>query len=864
MKLKRRYLLIFIVVMGVLAVSQVRSLLANYNIVEDMSLTASIPSLKEGETLTVSVTDSNVEDTKLVIPVDENTEYMASDYQDASVVFDQINHQVVIDWLEPSKEQKEVTVQLKMTKEGSYPLKALTVRENQEVSTKEENIEVIALEELKEEPKEESLDTEIDESSQESLTEGPTSEKLDNTDKEASALWGTCPWNFDKENGILTIEPGELGTVKESPWNVCNKVAYSSIKKIVFTGKTVAPIDSSYLFTNESVSVLSNIEEIEGIPYLDTSKTMNMSYMFYNLRKVKDLDVGNFETGNVTNMMYMFEGTKIIKTLDISKWNTGNVTHMGSMFGGMSNIQSIDVSKWNTGNVTHMGGMFSGMSNIQSIDVSKWNTGNVKSMHGMFSGMSNIQSLDLSNFDTGNVTSMESMFSSMINIQNLDLSNFDTENVKTMRMMFYSMTNLLELDIGNFNTKNVRNFQRMFEEVLKLKSLDVSKFDTGNGTLMDGMFAHMASVENLNVSNFKTGNVTNMSNMFREMSNIQSLDFSNFDTENVTDMSNMFYRCNIKNLNFSNFETRNVTNMSNMFREMSNVQSLNLSNFDTKNVTNMSNMFYRNSIRNLDFSNFDTEKVTNMNGMLREISLNKLILGKKFKFGVLVGLSAPTYLNGNDRLTGKWIREDGESKGYSPTDFMANYGTNDLTPGAYVGEIIPRGKITGEAKLTNQTHSAGLFYVNDKVKLENVIHHEGEIWNPLYKTVIPEELTVNQESFKGYMILEGGDRVDLPNEVFKFDESSRLFEMNLKSIMEPSGNDNYYSKVDFDVYYEVSATLNKDAIGGTFKIETTINYFNPLLEKYKDVKLTTKNSDIYGLEPEWTLEKEIKNLSRSD
>ncbi|MCC9081975.1 hypothetical protein LOS20_06525 [Enterococcus faecium] len=61
----------------------------------------------------------------------------------------------------------------------------------------------------------------------------------------ATGWWGTSPYNFDENTGTLTIEAGELSGYKKSPWN-SGKVDYEAIKKIVLSGKVVAPENSKF------------------------------------------------------------------------------------------------------------------------------------------------------------------------------------------------------------------------------------------------------------------------------------------------------------------------------------------------------------------------------------------------------------------------------------------------------------------------------------------------------------------------------------------------------------------------------------------------------------------------------------------
>src|SRR5574341_1177349 len=89
---------------------------------------------------------------------------------------------------------------------------------------------------------------------------------------ETNLPWGNAPWTFDTESGILTINSGELGEYKTSPWRrETDNIDGNQIKKIIFTGPTTAPEYSGSLFAN-----LTNLTEIVNLPNLDTSKATNM------------------------------------------------------------------------------------------------------------------------------------------------------------------------------------------------------------------------------------------------------------------------------------------------------------------------------------------------------------------------------------------------------------------------------------------------------------------------------------------------------------------------------------------------------------------------------------------------------------
>ena len=63
--------------------------------------------------------------------------------------------------------------------------------------------------------------------------------------------WGTSPYMFDENTGVLTIEKaGELSGYEESPWN-SDKVDSEAIKKIVLAGKSSCSGRFCLLFSSD-------------------------------------------------------------------------------------------------------------------------------------------------------------------------------------------------------------------------------------------------------------------------------------------------------------------------------------------------------------------------------------------------------------------------------------------------------------------------------------------------------------------------------------------------------------------------------------------------------------------------------------
>ncbi|MDV7815666.1 BspA family leucine-rich repeat surface protein, partial [Enterococcus hirae] len=513
----------------------------------------------------------------------------------------------------------------------------------------------------------------------------------------ATGWWGTSPYNFDENTGTLTIEAGELSGYEKSPWN-SGTVDYEAIKKIVLSGKVVAPKYSGYLFSSTYTGKqLKNVTEIEGLSQLDTSNVTDMRCMFSDMRSVINLDVSGFDTSNVTSMNYMFKNMSSITSLDVSGFDTSNVTGMYTMFQGLSRVTSLDLSNFDTHKVTDMRDMF------VDTPLKKLILGDTFKFVESGSENAKLTSAWKREDGTGKVYTAEDF---MKNYGTGDLTagtyvSVETGTWGTSPYTFDENTGVLTIEAGELSgyEESPWNSDKVDSEAIKkivLAGKVVAPEDSSN--LFS--YSYLKNVTEIDgLSQLDTSNVTDMREMFRGMNSITSLDLSGFDTSNVTDMYAMFY-------------------------DMSNLTSLDLSNFDTSKVTDMSYMFEgMSSVTSLDLSGFDTSKVTDMSDMFLIVPLNKLTLGDHFKAVGDTGLSAPKALNEGDQLTGNWIREDGQSKGYSPADFMTNYGTGDLTAGTYVAELVkselkPQEYHVGDVNITGTytgDMSLGRLTVNGKV-----------------------------------------------------------------------------------------------------------------------------------------------------
>ena len=407
------------------------------------------------------------------------------------------------------------------------------------------------------------------------------------------------PWEL-YENGYLLFKPVEgkdtltnYGEIHLPSWK---EKYHDQIKAIGFTGKTYAPVNSSYLFA-EGISdnfpkKLSNLSYIDASK-LDTSKVENMEYMFSKARDLMNLDIGKWDTSKVTNMAYMFYDVSGLTNLDIGKWDTSKVTDMHGMFSGARGLTNLDIGKWDTSKVTNMGWMFSEARGLTSLDIGKWDTSKVTNMEGMFFWTKGLTNLDIGKWDTSKVTDMGHMFDGTW-LANLDIGKWDTSKVTNMQGMFEEARGLTNLDIGKWDTSKVTNMKGMFEEARGLTSLDIGKWDTSKVTNMKGMFSKASGLTNLDLSKWDTSKVTNMGWMFEGASSLTNLDIGKWDTSKVMVMEFMFSGASsLTNLDIGKWDTSKVKDMSYMFAGAEDLTNLDVSKWDVSKVEDMSKMFSR-------------------------------------------------------------------------------------------------------------------------------------------------------------------------------------------------------------------------------------------------------------------------------
>ena len=104
---------------------------------------------------------------------------------------------------------------------------------------------------------------------------------------------------------------------------------------------------------------------------LDVSNVYDMSNMFWNAAKLKEVDLTGWQTNSVRYFDSMFFGTKQLSDLKFTNLTSYPSATLADMFDG-SGIENLDLSTWNVSNVTDFTYMFDNTKNLNVLNISGW------------------------------------------------------------------------------------------------------------------------------------------------------------------------------------------------------------------------------------------------------------------------------------------------------------------------------------------------------------------------------------------------------------------------------------------------------------------------------------------------------------
>ena len=376
------------------------------------------------------------------------------------------------------------------------------------------------------------------------------------------------------------------------------------------------PTSTAYWFKG-----MTNLGNIQGLSYLNTSEVTDMSYMFANTQ-FYELDLSSLNTAKVTSMKGMFSDCSLSE-FNGSKFNTQNVTDMSYMFAD-SKIDYCNFRSFNTENVTDMSNMFRNMYNLYNLDLIYFNTSRVTNMEEMFYGCYSLRTIyvDEDSWSTASVTTSTKMFYDCSSLEGSKGTQYDYEHYDAE----YARVDKAGQP-GYLSVKDPSAYAALSNENTVLTFYYDNKKDKRGGMNIGpfrdydkpSWYSHRETIKELifdgSFAQYKSLNSTR--NWFWNCNITSITGIENLNTDKVTDMHQMFYNCSVlESIDLSHFSTASAIDMSSMFSSCDALRSLDVNGFDTSKVTDMSSMFsWCTSLTSLDLNSFKIDKVKNMNYM---------------------------------------------------------------------------------------------------------------------------------------------------------------------------------------------------------------------------------------------------------
>ena len=264
------------------------------------------------------------------------------------------------------------------------------------------------------------------------------------------------------------------------------------------------------------------LARITGLNYLNTSMMQNMNGMFFECKKLTEVDLGDFNTSQVTTMNKMFQGCTQLKTIVIgSGWDLTNVTSSTDMFTGCTHLLGPNGTAYNASHVDK------GWARLDTNFLPGYLT---YRPYAVFYSNNNYLYFYA---DSNPNTKSGDCF--VINAGDEDAPWY-TENISS------GVTHVIfDSSFLNAHPTTTKSWFRDMGRLVSIANLD--RLHTEQVTDMSSMFRG-CSLTTLNLSGFNTANVKNMDSMFQGSNSLTTVNISaNWNTDNVTSSTNMFTGC---------------------------------------------------------------------------------------------------------------------------------------------------------------------------------------------------------------------------------------------------------------------------------------------------------------------------------
>ena len=260
--------------------------------------------------------------------------------------------------------------------------------------------------------------------------------------------------------------------------------------------------------TSESATTFSSmfngcfaIKEINvsGFKCLNVTTVASMFASCFNAEQIVLSDA--FINNKVTSLASMFIDCWALTDLNITNWNTSGVTNMSNMFGNCRRLKNLDAAAdFNYSAVTTIASMFSGCHSLESIpDFSNIAFPKMTTLASLFNNCISIKEVRLTGISAPLCTTMANMFQNCYETEYISLTDFDMPALTSVGSMFVNNFNLKVLRISNWSASKITTASSFIQNNFSLSKMSVD-LDFSKITSLSNMFSACLSLKG--ISNF--------------------------------------------------------------------------------------------------------------------------------------------------------------------------------------------------------------------------------------------------------------------------------------------------------------------------------------------------------------------------
>ena len=189
--------------------------------------------------------------------------------------------------------------------------------------------------------------------------------------------------NPDGKDFTITISHNKDSKLSDSRLHVKPTVNYY---KIGSKGDLISAFGTYSEHNNGTDTNYQNNLTKADLANLDVSNVYDMSKMFWNAAKLKEVNLTGWQTNSVRYFDSMFFGTKQLSDLKFTNLtsypNENYGANLAHMFDG-SGIENLDLSTWNVSNVADFTSMFANTNNLNVLNISSWKLNETVEFNGI-------------------------------------------------------------------------------------------------------------------------------------------------------------------------------------------------------------------------------------------------------------------------------------------------------------------------------------------------------------------------------------------------------------------------------------------------------------------------------------------------